>query len=64
MIGGLGGFILPLLFGWLNDATGLWSSCFMALFVLVVLSLGLMHIAVRRMTRVQPAAHLQLETVQ
>jgi len=64
MIGGLGGFILPLLFGWLNDATGLWSSCFMALFVLVAVSFALMHIAVRRMTRVQPAAHLQLETVQ
>ena len=35
MIGGLGGFILPLLFGVLNDLTGLWSSCFMALFVIV-----------------------------
>jgi NNP family nitrate/nitrite transporter-like MFS transporter len=64
MIGGLGGFILPLLFGWLNDATGLWSSCFMALFVLVAVAFAFMHIAVRRMTRVQPAAHLQLETVQ
>lgn len=63
MIGGLGGFILPLLFGWLNDATGLWSSCFMALFVLVAVSFALMHIAVRRMTRVQPAAQLQLETI-
>jgi MFS transporter, NNP family, nitrate/nitrite transporter len=51
MIGGLGGFILPLLFGWLNDVTGLWSSCFMALFVLVVVSLALMHAAVRRIGR-------------
>ena len=48
MIGGLGGFVLPLLFGWLNDVTGLWTSCFMALFVLVVVSMGLMHLAVRR----------------
>ncbi|KKB11658.1 major facilitator transporter [Devosia geojensis] len=57
MIGGLGGFVLPLLFGWLNDVTGLWTSCFMALFVLVVVSLALMHAAVRRMTRLaaQPA---------
>lgn len=54
MIGGLGGFVLPLLFGWLNDVTGLWTSCFMALFVLVLVSLGLMHVAVRRMAR--PAA--------
>ncbi len=51
MIGGLGGFVLPLLFGWLTDVTGLWSSCFMALFVLVVVSLGLMHISIRRMSR-------------
>jgi len=51
MIGGLGGFVLPLLFGWLNDVTGLWTSCFMALFVLVVVSLGLMHAAIRRMSR-------------
>ncbi len=58
MIGGLGGFILPLLFGWLNDVTGLWTSCFMALFVLVIVSLGLMHAAVRRIGRTsatQPA---------
>lgn len=58
MIGGLGGFVLPLLFGWLNDVTGLWSSCFMALFVLVIVSLALMHAAVRRIGRTsatQPA---------
>ena len=35
MIGGLGGFVLPIAFGALNDLTGLWSSCFMLLFVLV-----------------------------
>ena len=51
MIGGIGGFVLPLLFGWLHDITGLWSSCFVALFVLVIISLGLMHAAVRRMAR-------------
>ena len=36
MIGGLGGFVLPIAFGALNDLTGLWSSCFMLLFVIVV----------------------------
>ncbi len=36
MIGGLGGFVLPIVFGILLDLTGLWTSCFMALFVLVV----------------------------
>jgi NNP family nitrate/nitrite transporter-like MFS transporter len=49
MIGGLGGFILPIVFGLLNDLTGLWTSCFMALFVLVMVSLIWMHIAIMRM---------------
>ncbi len=35
MIGGLGGFVLPIAFGALNDLTGIWTSCFMLLFVLV-----------------------------
>ena len=54
MIGGLGGFALPLLFGWLKDQTGLWSSCFMVLFVLVAACALWMHASVRRMGR--PAA--------
>ena len=33
MIGGLGGFVLPIAFGALNDLTGLWTSCFMLLFL-------------------------------
>ena len=51
MIGGLGGFILPLLFGVLNDLTGVWQSCFMALFAVVAASLVWMHLAVRAMER-------------
>jgi NNP family nitrate/nitrite transporter-like MFS transporter len=51
MIGGLGGFFLPIAFGVLNDLTGLWSSCFMLLFALVVTLFAWMHIAVRRMER-------------
>jgi NNP family nitrate/nitrite transporter-like MFS transporter len=54
MIGGLGGFVLPLLFGMLNDLTGIWSSCFAAIFVLVAVSLLWMHSAVRQLNR-QPA---------
>ncbi|PSC05995.1 MFS transporter [Alsobacter soli] len=49
MIGGLGGFVLPLVFGVLNDLTGLWTSCFMLLFLLVSASLLWMHLAIRRM---------------
>jgi NNP family nitrate/nitrite transporter-like MFS transporter len=51
MIGGLGGFVLPILFGLLLDLTGLWTSCFMALFVLVSCSLVWMHVSIRQMER-------------
>ena len=56
MIGGLGGFVLPIAFGALNDLTGLWSSCFMLLFVIVVTSFVWMDAAIRRMDRNDPAA--------
>ena len=49
MIGGLGGFILPIVFGMLNDWLGVWTSCFMLLFVLVSVALAWMHFAIRRM---------------
>ena len=51
MIGGLGGFLLPIAFGALNDLTGIWTSCFMLLFVLVGSALAWMHFAIRRMER-------------
>ncbi len=51
MIGGLGGFLLPIAFGVLNDLTGLWTSCFMLLFAIVVASLLWMHFAIRGMAR-------------
>ena len=51
MIGGLGGFIMPIAFGALNDLTGVWTSCFMLLFLLVSGALIWMHLAVRRMER-------------
>lgn len=59
MIGGLGGFILPIAFGALNDLTGVWSSCFMLLFLIVVACFLWMHFAVRRIERAataEPAA--------
>jgi NNP family nitrate/nitrite transporter-like MFS transporter len=51
MIGGLGGFVLPLAFGALNDVTGVWTSCFVLLFVLVSMALAWMHFAIRQMER-------------
>ncbi|MBU3993954.1 MAG: NarK family nitrate/nitrite MFS transporter [Alphaproteobacteria bacterium] len=49
MVGGLGGFVLPILFGAVADLTGIWTSCFMVLFGLVAIALGWMHIAIRQM---------------
>ncbi len=50
-IGGLGGFFLPITFGVMNDLIGVWTSCFMLLFVLVTLALAWMHGTVRLMER-------------
>ena len=49
MVGGLGGFLLPILFGVLNDLTDIWQSCFMVLFVLTTTALVWMHVSIRRM---------------
>ncbi len=49
MIGGLGGFILPIAFGVMNDLIGIWTSCFMLLFILVTTAMLWMHFAIRRM---------------
>ena len=54
MIGGLGGFVLPIAFGALLDLTGIYTSCFALLFVLVAMALTWMHLSVRVMER---AAH-------
>ncbi|MCB2094128.1 MAG: MFS transporter [Rhodobacteraceae bacterium] len=54
MIGGLGGFVLPLAFGALLDLTGIYTTCFVLLFVIVAISLAWMHLSVRAMER---AAH-------
>ncbi len=51
MIGGLGGFLLPMTFGMLNDLTGIWTSCFMLLFVVAMIALLWMHFAIQRIER-------------
>lgn len=51
MIGGLGGFFLPLTFGMLNDVIGVWQSTFMLLFVIAGAALAWMHYAIRRAER-------------
>ncbi|HYF08265.1 MAG TPA: nitrate/nitrite transporter, partial [Acetobacteraceae bacterium] len=49
LIGGLGGFVLPIAFGAMNDLVGVWTSCFMLLFLISAVSLVWMHFAIRRM---------------
>ena len=49
MIGGLGGFVMPLSFGVMNDITGIWTSCFMLMFVIVTVLMLWMHHAIRKM---------------
>lgn len=51
MIGGLGGFVLPIAFGLMNDLTGIWTSCFMLLFLIAAGSLIWMHFSVQQMER-------------
>lgn len=51
MIGGLGGFILPIVFGALLDLTGIYTSSFALLFIIVVISLAWMHLSIRAMER-------------
>ena len=51
LVGGLGGFALPIAFGVLNDLTGVWTSCFMLLFLIVTVSLIWMHVSIRAMER-------------
>lgn len=53
MIGGLGGFVLPIAFGAMNDLIGVWTSCFMLLFVLVAVALVWMHFAIQIQERRQ-----------
>jgi NNP family nitrate/nitrite transporter-like MFS transporter len=49
MVGGLGGFLLPIMFGALLDKTGINSSCFMLLYGIVSISLILNYLTeVRR----------------
>ncbi|CAQ72618.1 nitrite/nitrate transporter [Cupriavidus taiwanensis LMG 19424] len=43
LAGGLGGFVLPILFGMLADLTGIRSSCFMLMYGTVCVSLVWMH---------------------
>ncbi len=64
LVGGLGGWIMPIIFGMLNDMLNVWSSCFMLLFALVAASLIWMHFSIRRMEKTEhPALALPQDLV-
>ena len=55
VLGGLGGFFCPIIFGYLLEYTGLWTSCWMFMFVVSSICLIWMHVVIQRMTaREQP----------
>jgi len=49
VLGGLGGFFSPIIFGYLLEWTGLWTSCWMFMLALSAVSLFWMHRVVQRM---------------
>jgi MFS transporter, NNP family, nitrate/nitrite transporter len=62
VLGGLGGFVCPVIFGYLLNATGLWTSCWMFFAALVLVCLVWMHLVIQRMMRAEaPEIHRRIE---
>jgi NNP family nitrate/nitrite transporter-like MFS transporter len=51
VLGGLGGFFCPILFGYLLNATGIWTTCWMFLAALSLVCLVWMHRVIQRMMK-------------
>ncbi len=51
VLGGLGGFFCPIIFGYLLEGTGLWTSCWMFMFFISVICLLWMNSVVKKMMR-------------
>jgi NNP family nitrate/nitrite transporter-like MFS transporter len=56
MLGALGGFVLPPVFGMLGRATGVPQMAFLALLSLTLWSLAWLHLTVLRIKRAERAA--------
>ncbi|SHK57948.1 MFS transporter, NNP family, nitrate/nitrite transporter [Reichenbachiella agariperforans] len=50
VLGGLGGFCCPIIFGYLLEWTGLWSSCWILMLALSAICLIWMHRVIQKMT--------------
>lgn len=53
VLGGLGGFFCPIIFGYLLTGTGLWTSCWMFMFFISVICFIWMHHVVSTMMKVK-----------
>jgi len=63
VLGGLGGFFCPVIFGWILDQTGIWTTSWMFLSVVTAVCLFWMHAVIQRMMREQaPRLMRQMET--
>jgi NNP family nitrate/nitrite transporter-like MFS transporter len=51
VLGGLGGFFCPIIFGYLLEYTGLWTSCWMFMFILSLICLVWLHLTAQKMMR-------------
>jgi len=51
VLGGLGGFFCPIIFGYLLEGTGLWTSCWMFMFALSLACLVWMHLVASKLMR-------------
>ena len=51
VLGGLGGFFCPIIFGYLLKGTGLWTSCWLFMFFLSAICLIWMHNIVTKINR-------------
>lgn len=51
VIGGLGGFVCPIIFGYLLEGTGLWTSCWIFMFFLSAICLIWMYNVVQKLNR-------------
>ena len=53
VLGGLGGFVCPIMFGYLLSYTGLWTTCWMFFLGLTAVCLVWMHLVIRRMMQAE-----------
>jgi len=63
VLGGLGGFLCPIIFGYLLEGTGLWTTCWMFFLALTAVCMGWMLFVIRRrMKEEAPAVLRELES--